>query len=144
MTRFIAFAEQLLLMKVLKDHASYPRIGKAVQACLALAMLLFAVAFFFFVAGFYVWLRTMYPLHTAAMLTSAMILVLCAASGGTAYLLIRKKMARVKEVQQEVKDRVLEVFDSIAAELEEPIAAHPQAAILAASVAGFAAGEKFL
>lgn len=139
-----SYAEQALVNALMSKKAPLMRKNKFGLGLMVLSGLLFLVAVAFGIGAAHFWFLSILPAVEAILLTSACVFALCALSGLTAYLLLKKKpqppqtpSLEAIEIQQAVS-QLGELFgDELGASIQE----NPKTALILAGVAGFVAGD---
>ena len=141
MRLLLPIIEQAIINGVISKGAPLMHKNKAGLGLLALSGLITLVALGFLIFAGYGWLLINYDQPTAAFIVSAVLFALALVSVVSAYFAFKKKPAVVAD-NSDVMQLISEITDVIGEELAEPIEEHPKTALLLASLAGFAVGDR--
>ncbi len=144
MNAVISLVEQLLVERLLSNEPPLSGKSKAGLSLMALSGFLVILGFGFLVCAAYLWLAAHYPPEIAAATTGAIILFAGLGCAAASYLILQYKKHRLRKLKSEITETLRVVFDITEEELTEPVRENPKASVVAASLAGFAVGEKFL
>jgi hypothetical protein len=144
MGNFALVAERLVVDKILEIVAEATGKTKIYGDMAAAALFFTVVGLGFLIFAAYLWLRDNYQPDTAAALAGLIALGLALLMGLAMWVFNSRKKSIIKHVRHEIHDSVREGMESLNQILSDPVHANPKAAALAASVAGFVAGEKLL
>lgn len=145
MNGYAKLAEQILAHKLVSSAASSSSgSDKVVAGMLAAAgfFMFFASALLIYAA--YIWFNATYSPDVAAALTACVTLLIAVVYAASAFAVVHFKYVKMKLMALEVKSQILDLIEYACEELEEPIQENPALAVSMASVAGYAAGKKFL
>ncbi len=145
MTATNLLVERMVIDKLLEvvpsPVVSKNRIGQDL-AVLAAVFSLIGSGFLIFAA--HLWFRQNYTPDIAMAYTGVLVTVLALILACACMAVEKYKQHKIKEFQSDMHNALHSVIDTIDEVLAEPVNISPHAAIIAASVAGFMAGKRFL
>lgn len=144
MSHLLAVAERLLIDSAISGNPPFTGRNKAGSGFFVLSGLFLATGLGFMIYATSLWLTAHYAPHAAAAMTGGLALLLALLSASLAYVFLEYKRSRLKKIKAEATATLQTAFELLNKELGEPIRENPKTAILIASLAGFATGEKLL
>lgn len=113
---------------------------------LGLAIISLAGSLILIIIGGYHWLSSRYAADMAALIAGSMVLAMAAIFGLVGYALIHTNKSRIKSLQDEIVDSVMQLLEAVSDELELPerIRDNPKITMAIATILGFLAARRIL
>jgi hypothetical protein len=144
MNSLLDIAEQILIDRIISNKAPVTGESKAKMVLVTLSGILGLAGIGVILYGIFLWLSVNYSQQATMMIMGSIMILLSIFSGLSIYaiqLYKRKQMQIMKAEVLALFEDSISVFEK---ELSRPVNDNPKTAILASSIVGYLAGERFL
>ena len=140
----LGLAEQYLLKKLVSGDFPFARQSRTASWLRMLAGVLGVIGTGFLIVAMYYWLDQHYAPDVAALIAGASIFAVALLSAGVAGLIIVERRSRLRAIKEDVQKNLQAVFETLDAELGQPVRDHPGASVALATLAGFVVADRFI
>lgn len=137
-------AEQLVIDRLLSDHAPLSHKSKLGLGFMALSVLLVVAGLGFLIFGAYIWLMANFPPETAAFLTGVTCLMTAVLLGLVAVAVLQYKRYRMRKFKKDIMETISSAMALLDEEIGEPIRDNPLSAVMISAVVGYLVSKNFI